>query len=260
MGLPNILEDLLNTTLESNTLRNWSIFQEKSGCIIFRLKFNGHVEAASCDQTTSYKKKSIKQTNRDYNRLRAHKEKQQESTTVSEPSHPLPNASGQNDYCGVKTRSQAKLQPEVPRLGESASLLDPNAHTFVMPMRSPIYPKEDDTDVDDRVSIPSDSEAGVPPLEESLPMAESPILPAVPESPVVRQSVVTPKVSHSSSPHYKHRDNINCSYYRTRQHWNKPKYFLHCQECQKLICSDCDSHGIHRRHIDFLVPYSTDMT
>lgn len=74
-----VLESLLTTLFDSNQLNSWTIFNEKSGAVTVRLRFNGgHDGQPSMDLghtgKASYKKKNEKQSQRDYSRAKKYKE------------------------------------------------------------------------------------------------------------------------------------------------------------------------------------------
>ena len=74
-GLSKVLENLLESVLDTHSLKNWSIFHEENGEITFKIKFAGHIEHQGegrphCPSIVeAYRKKSSKQVERD--RLRA---------------------------------------------------------------------------------------------------------------------------------------------------------------------------------------------
>ena len=72
MVLPKILENLLETTAIDNSLLSWSIFQEKNGHIVVKVKFENGL--SSFKHERSYKRKSTKQVLRDQARSKEWKQ------------------------------------------------------------------------------------------------------------------------------------------------------------------------------------------
>ena len=50
MGQPKVLENMLEAASENKSLKTWSIFQEKDGCINFKLKFDSETDSVNHDQ------------------------------------------------------------------------------------------------------------------------------------------------------------------------------------------------------------------
>ena len=111
MGRPNILDNLLNTLFDKDTLQSWNIYQEQSGHVTVKLRFKGEggsqtgLNIGQAGQV-SFKRKSTQQTLRDKTRAEKH----------------------QNDKQGVVTRSKSKKQSvesqdiEQPRTGDNNNL------------------------------------------------------------------------------------------------------------------------------------------
>lgn len=139
MELPIMLQNMLKAIMETNTVKTWNIYPERNGIVTFKIKFASHDDQPAFQTQSSFKRKSLKQINRDNERARACQLRRQTSnqaetqptlTIASGNSHPLqPDTPIVNS--GMQTRSMTKgLEPEVART------LNPDAETFTMP--SPI--------------------------------------------------------------------------------------------------------------------------
>ena len=67
-GVPLVLENIISAILESYSVRNWNLFNEKSGDITLRIRFQSEGEGQCPIQDMSYRKKSTKQVERDRSR------------------------------------------------------------------------------------------------------------------------------------------------------------------------------------------------
>ncbi len=106
-GQSKMLDILLDTLFRNDTLKSWSIFDEKSGCITVKLRFsgqNGGQKGLNIDHSgqTTFKRRSDSQTERDRMRAQHYKTKE-----------------------GITTRSRSKIQKgcmdkiENPRFSDS---------------------------------------------------------------------------------------------------------------------------------------------
>ena len=94
------LHTLVSSLFTENQLKNWTIFEEKSGSILVKLRFtNGNVDnsGATAQSPVAYKRKSTKQVTRDRTRAARHKDA----------------------LTGVSTRSMASAEPASPELPRS---------------------------------------------------------------------------------------------------------------------------------------------
>ena len=134
MGLPKVLEDMVSVLSDNNTLHSWSIFQEKNGFVNIKLKFSQEIPV-NHDQPTaiSYKKKTSKQVQRDYERSKAWKASKGSYITSCANEHPLQTATTQSDSSGVQTSAMSKAQSEFARTTEPDLALNPDADIFLMP-------------------------------------------------------------------------------------------------------------------------------
>ena len=96
------LKMLLSSIFESNDLTNWTIFEEKSGSIVVKIRFtnsdkNEHSSDTATPSPISYKKKSDNQMRRDQDRMARHQEREavmtRSRTSVNETSVELPRFS-----------------------------------------------------------------------------------------------------------------------------------------------------------------------
>ena len=69
-GIPEVLVNMLAAVLETHQLQTWNIFEEKSGNISFKLRFQSEGEGHGIQRnsTISYRRKSEGQINRDRRR------------------------------------------------------------------------------------------------------------------------------------------------------------------------------------------------
>ena len=155
MGVPKVLENMLQVVSEENILLSWNIYQERDGTINFKLKFSGHEEPVNRVQQVSYKRKTTKQVQRDLERSRLWRSSRNQQTieTTPEPTlaptmcdsssphagHPQQSATAQSDMVGVKTRAMTRQEdPEIARSNEDEpeTILNPDADSFTMPSYS----------------------------------------------------------------------------------------------------------------------------
>ncbi len=88
-GFPIILEKMLDTLLEQDMLKTWTIFQKQNGNIVVKLRFygthhgQGNLNLATGDQggELSFKRKSAKQTLTERERARAHHQQKKDLTS-----------------------------------------------------------------------------------------------------------------------------------------------------------------------------------
>lgn len=76
MGLPNILEDMLSMLLDKNSLKSWSIFQEKCGIVTMKIRFECQQDAANRVEESHFMRKPANQLRRDRLRSTAWKSEQ----------------------------------------------------------------------------------------------------------------------------------------------------------------------------------------
>lgn len=152
MGLPLVLENMLEAIISNGTLKTWNIYQDYYGNINVKLQFSDHHEPV---RQVRYKRQSQKQVERDNNRSRQYKNKRLRSeecvdsaSSATQPlkaaDHPQENAPAHCDYVGVRTISMAKDTPEILRTegGVHDSSLNPHADSFIIPVspEEPISP------------------------------------------------------------------------------------------------------------------------
>lgn len=174
MGLPKVLEDMLQVALANSTLQTWNIFQDKDGAINFKLKFGAAQESVSHIQPASYKRKTPRQVQRDLDRSKQWQDKKKqppmqndttgESTVLSCPTQdqPLQSATGVNSSSGVKTRSKSRAEPELFRTEDeqNETSLNPLADSFILPCTSPESSVTDlSQDLSSSIDVPSNSVA-----------------------------------------------------------------------------------------------------
>jgi len=158
MDLPKILESSLQAILDSSTLQSWNIFQEQNGHIIVKLKFNGHHNQAQ--QTTAYRKKSQRQSDRDNQRATVWNSRKRatdhqsaeydlnppkaltQSSEISHAKHPVKWSTPQSDSTGMITRSMdAKETLEILRDDKVGDYFpNPAVESFIVAEQSPPSP------------------------------------------------------------------------------------------------------------------------
>ena len=118
----NTLNMLMNSLFANNNLRNWSIFEEKNGAIVVRLRFDSSDTNSENDTAgkshVSYKKKSESQLRRDRNRAARHN----------------------NAFVRDETRSESvqdSTSPELPRHAEQIIISDTTPLDFSPVQLSP---------------------------------------------------------------------------------------------------------------------------
>ena len=149
MVLPKVVESLLEAASKDNPLSSWCIFQEKNGNIVVKLRFDSSPCSVNRDQhSTSYKRKSARQVQRDSARSAAWKTRKPVANAASvSPCHPttdslrvstvdIPAVTSINDCecvavtagvitpppshsiepMGARTRRMARLQDDVEQL------------------------------------------------------------------------------------------------------------------------------------------------
>ena len=110
MVLPKVVESLLEATSKDNPLSSWCIFQEKNGNIVVKLRFDSSPCSVNRDQhSTSYKRKSARQVQRDSARSAAWKTRKPVANAASvSPCHPT------TDSLRVSTGDIPAVSPEFP--------------------------------------------------------------------------------------------------------------------------------------------------
>ena len=77
-GLPYALEIILQQFQVNGSLTNWNIYEEKSGSVCVKIRYQFHGGDQSCmdsDLPVSYKRKNQKQMERDRKRARVFSDK-----------------------------------------------------------------------------------------------------------------------------------------------------------------------------------------
>ena len=117
------LDMLLSSLFSTNALSNWSIFDDKNGCVNVRLRFTKCDESNKTEHV-SFRRKSQNQLNRDRERERAIHHQNTESTRIlkshksdtnEDLSTELPRSSEENvvsDVANVYSPASVQLDPE----------------------------------------------------------------------------------------------------------------------------------------------------
>ncbi len=98
-GIPEVLVNMLATVLETHQLQTWNIFEEKSGHISFKLRFQSEGEGHGIqgNSTISYRRKSEAQINRDRRRSVKRRRTASCQTEESSPTIEVNRASSEAD-------------------------------------------------------------------------------------------------------------------------------------------------------------------
>ena len=125
MGLSNQLENVMSSLSEDNQLLSWSIYQETNGQIALKIRYQPTTEAVNRDMNAHYKKKPVKQVQRDRERKNAWRARQQAKANTQQCADPvtLEKSTPPGDVSAVVTRAQTRSMaastrcdtPEVPR-------------------------------------------------------------------------------------------------------------------------------------------------
>jgi len=247
MDMPKVLWNLLETTFRDNSLKSWNIYQERSGSVVFKLKFD--CESQPCIPAQSFKRKPDKQVKRDNERITAFKARR---------GQPVPTAIDQQGICcGVKTRSQLRsLDIEQPRL-ESPTVdtpLNPNAYSFMMPEPSPVLsPLLSPVDTDSPAPLTA-TYTPIQALVEDSPICEEveSVLDTLDESADVARDCSESddqSSTHSIGPAC---EVYVCCYGGTDTSRTTERVY-HCPKCAIDICSNCYNQGAHERHRKYFI-------
>ena len=115
-----------------NNLLSWSVFQEKSGQISVKIRFEAANDAVNHSADTHYHRKTPSQVQRDRERTAAWRAKTRNQTqlTQTDISAPIPPGDVPAQHAGILTRSKAKIvqldTPEIQK-GESTPV-SPEIH------------------------------------------------------------------------------------------------------------------------------------
>jgi len=259
MGLPKMLETLLAAAAGDNTVKSWTIFEEKSGSIVFKIRFDGAIDAAKRDEVTEkkqpynhYRRKPPSQVSRDRRRAEAWKSPVDKADNT-QPEHPAADG-----LVGPVTRSRATSEMEQFRADSfieadhavaspdlcAISSLDPLTPPFCV-TSSPLF---------DSVSADGSAVYTPPPDEPRLDAHAATLaslcspLPTVPESPFLAEA--DDALSSSSSDfEFPECDVYNCAYGGGGGEMGT--VYL-CNKCDIKVCVDCVGAGVHVRHERFM--------
>jgi hypothetical protein len=124
MGLNELLGNTLSSVSEDNILLSWSIFHEKDGHISMKIRFEPKGDAVKREAETHYKRKPLRQVQRDRERSRAWRAQSVASKEHRPAAHlehkPTPRGDVSTEVSGAQTRSMVKKStksdtPEIPR-------------------------------------------------------------------------------------------------------------------------------------------------
>lgn len=242
----------------SSSLKSWNIYPERNGTITFKIRFGGHNDQQHNMQASAFKRKTVKQLNRDYIRSSEwHSRKQ--GSDKSEPGHPQQHASAQTNS-GVQIRSMSKGAPEVIWSADT-HLLNPLADPFPYSASSPNKPLPSpgmsDTSPISPQSLLSLTDnvtkntLSVPPLEASVTL---PDLPETAESVDISDSGSECSIPTQDGdiPDCRLQFN-NCAYGSMKYGVNNFASTVYtCEKCEFDVCSDCISRGTHVRHRKYM--------
>ena len=101
------LKMLLSSIFSTNSLSNWSIFEDKNGQVNVRLRFSKHEESSEVEHTVSYRRKSDAQVKRDRDRAIHHRNR--------------PTCDGRITRSRASEHSKDDIVSELPRCSEEFS-------------------------------------------------------------------------------------------------------------------------------------------
>ena len=93
MGLPKHLEKMLAATLEDNSVKSWSIYQEKDKSFTFKIRFQPSDIIPEVDISTTYTRKNEKRQRRDRERAEARTDRITRSQAASQAKAITPDVS-----------------------------------------------------------------------------------------------------------------------------------------------------------------------
>lgn len=176
MDLPAALERMLTAAVQSDTLRNWSIYQERDGVYTFKLRFISRkvchilepmhsMDSTKQNNSEVYKRKNAYQINRDmsraeefYNRRVTRSQTVQSrnlenlenvSTSVVSSANSVPEGKGDSPKM-ISVES-----PDIETFRHSSFALSAEAPEFELP-QSLDCTDRDDSDVDSNITTPPD--------------------------------------------------------------------------------------------------------
>ena len=143
MGLSNLLENVMSSLSEDNQLLSWSIYQETNGQIALKIRYQPTTEAVNRDMNAHYKKKPVKQVQRDRERNNAWRARQQAKTNTQQRADPvtLEKSTPPGDVSAVVTRAQTRSMEmstrcDTPEVHRSDTTLQPD--TDMIPILQPL--------------------------------------------------------------------------------------------------------------------------
>jgi len=258
MGLPKVLEDMLQAALNNSSLQSWNIFQDKDGAINFRLRFSGHQESVTHVPEASYKRKTNSQIQRDLQRSSQWKNRRNqsarqnnitvESSVLSTPQtdHPRQCATQKSDITRVKTRAMSKADPELVRAqeDEAHTPLNPFADSFIMPCETPEGSLSDtDTSKDLTPTLILDNNITSSTTHREQEEESDIIIPKTTQDDQA-SAVVSSKQLGACIPVRRRKDCKMCNF------CGKGNTYQQCVKCKALICMDCVTKSDHHSHID----------
>ena len=129
MDLPIALLRLLEVSCANDSVKNWSVFEERDGCYTFKIRFvqnkDRHIEfiegtgspviPSSPVVNTVFKRKSAKQVERDNGRNKAYRERiSTRSQTAEQSSVTVENAVEDNQTTPAKQKPSEVVKPSSP--------------------------------------------------------------------------------------------------------------------------------------------------
>ena len=158
MGLYNLLENVMSSLSEDNQLLSWSIYQETNGQIALKIRYQPSTEAVNRDMNAHYRKKPVKQVQRDRERNNAWRARQQAKTNTQR-ADPVTSdhVTPPGDVSAVVTRAQtrsmtASTRCDTPELPRSDTTLQPDTDIIhiLQPLNDDILPCLQDESSDNR--------------------------------------------------------------------------------------------------------------
>ena len=256
MALPKVLEAMLQTTLNTTSLKSWNIYQDQNGDINLKLKFSASEESVNRVQQTTYTRKSTKQVQRDLERSRQWRknsnqppiQNDQEPEQSVTQQHPKHSATLENSAIGMRTRAMSKNDPELARTQEEhpETSLNPFAESFIMPSVTP-EDSSTDTELELSPSITLNRDADSSPCDYARKPANDEASPTVAaaslEADKVSKSIEKPVISGSIR---RRKDHAMCNFCGRPQDPSCKQ----CVKCKMLVCTTCVFKGCHQSHTD----------
>lgn len=231
MELPIVLERMLNTALQYDSLKNWSIYEERDGVYTFKLRFiprkGSHVKPTSSDipkqthSTKSYKRKTTKNVIRDKERNEAYLNRRiTRSQARDQECHSKPQTVIQQEKSSVDCGLDEKDSSLEFVSAESPAIETFRHSSFTLSAHAPEFEYLQNLDYTNRLDSESDTDSTV----------------STPPGLVITGGCIW-----------------DCAY--GSHHDDGPHQVYVCSKCYPAdysVCSKCISEGAHSGHAKYL--------